>query len=753
MKLLLLATLAFVAFSQTIVGPIHLASSNTWWAIVPVSTLGCNSWSGCRTALAGSYLQHQSMTTYNQNPTSNAAPVLRGYLGHPKIGGTSLTNSDIAQLGNLWPSNTAQAFVGVQWPVAGTYTGTPSWTYVDGPDDGTLLTSLQQDTMTNNGLWINLPGTPSAPPACAVMKKTGLSVITAGCGATVSTITHVLVQYVDVENPVFTCPAGQTIHVQRSTDPNHVYEAPSFYDQQLQGLGFSLSDNAGVDQSASGYPQVSAVVVSTGQDGHFTVTYSATDAAGNTAIPCVTNMVAFDISAPHFSPACPSSITVQAPVPAGTVRALVSAVDDGDGVLTGSSIVCVGDSGYPTTTQTVSVTCTATNADGLQSAVGSCVVQVNILGGVVNYAPVCTNCPASAPTYTIEATLLDATPFTVPAPVCHDLNGAVAATVSINGGSSLTSAPGVWDIRGDHGNPYTLVWTATNDQGTTVCQAQVVIQDTTSTPTITCPTGPIPIDSEAGSSTGTLAIVAAVDDPIYGPQTAICTAADIPQPVPNIWPLGTTLVKCSYTNPSHLHAECITSISVAVRVLIDIRPGYCPNLVKHPSASLLPVAILGTPTFDVNQIVQSSLMLGGVPANAYGIVKEDRTCPFPTKEHPWWAQQYPEFRCMYKCKDKHIDLIVYFNQSAIAENLHITTCLEFVYLTLTGQLMDGTPFHGTDLAIITGYASPPHHKWHSLNGRHDFDDTDDDDDKDTCYGDFSRKNRKNQRPPWWKKDD
>lgn len=120
-------------------------------------------------------------------------------------------------------------------------------------------------------------------------------------------------------------------------------------------------------------------------------------------------------------------------------------------------------------------------------------------------------------------------------------------------------------------------------------------------------------------------------------------------------------------------------------VALDIKPQSCPNSVNPNARGTLPVAILGTPEFDVSQIDVSSLLLDCVSPVATHI--EDVGTPF--------------FgfgcACTEDGADGSMDLTLKFNLEDIAA---ILTGAPEQQLTLTGTLLDGTRIEGLDCVRV-----------------------------------------------------
>ncbi|MHC4725285.1 MAG: hypothetical protein ACYS9V_13755 [Planctomycetota bacterium] len=60
---------------------------------------------------------------------------------------------------------------------------------------------------------------------------------------------------------------------------------------------------------------------------------------------------------------------------------------------------------------------------------------------------------------------------------------------------------------------------------------------------------------------------------------------------------------------------------VLIPVSIDIKPGSCPNPLNINSKGVLPVAILGTGDFDVQEIDPASIRLADVVPLSAGALK------------------------------------------------------------------------------------------------------------------------------------
>jgi len=124
---------------------------------------------------------------------------------------------------------------------------------------------------------------------------------------------------------------------------------------------------------------------------------------------------------------------------------------------------------------------------------------------------------------------------------------------------------------------------------------------------------------------------------------------------------------------------------------LDLKPQSCPNPVNVLSKGLVPVAILGTAEFDVNDIVISSL-----PDRTIKHTIEDVAAPFG-------GPLIDQFSCTEAGPDGFDDLIFKIPSSKL-------NCLpdgELALLIIDGVLLDGTPFEGSDIALVINKKACP----------------------------------------------
>jgi len=129
---------------------------------------------------------------------------------------------------------------------------------------------------------------------------------------------------------------------------------------------------------------------------------------------------------------------------------------------------------------------------------------------------------------------------------------------------------------------------------------------------------------------------------------------------------------------------------------VDIKPGSCPNSFNPKSKGILLVAILGTPDLDVHDIDVSSLFLEGVAPVRSHI--EDMSAPMTNGD---------ECKCTVGHPDGYMDLTLKFEAQGIAEVIDGVAPGDQKMLTVTGQLLDGTPFETSDCIAVVGGRKVP----------------------------------------------
>jgi hypothetical protein len=128
---------------------------------------------------------------------------------------------------------------------------------------------------------------------------------------------------------------------------------------------------------------------------------------------------------------------------------------------------------------------------------------------------------------------------------------------------------------------------------------------------------------------------------------------------------------------------------------LDIHPTSCPNPLSMKKQGVIPAAILGTETFDVTTIDPATLLLEGVAPIRWN--RSDVAAPY-TGDLCGCGTDGP---------DGYMDLTLKFAAPLIREALGPIAPGDVVTLTLTGMLMDGTPFEARDCMIIRGKPAAP----------------------------------------------
>ena len=139
-------------------------------------------------------------------------------------------------------------------------------------------------------------------------------------------------------------------------------------------------------------------------------------------------------------------------------------------------------------------------------------------------------------------------------------------------------------------------------------------------------------------------------------------------------------------------------------VLMDIKPGSCPNAFNRGSRGVLPLAILSTASFDVNSIDLNSLTLSrtdgqgvtlilGAGSGLMNIVFDDVATPYVGES----------CECHTDEGDGLPDLMMHISSSAVSEALalNLLDIGAYVELSIQGLFMDGGAFEAVDCIWLT----------------------------------------------------
>jgi hypothetical protein len=135
-----------------------------------------------------------------------------------------------------------------------------------------------------------------------------------------------------------------------------------------------------------------------------------------------------------------------------------------------------------------------------------------------------------------------------------------------------------------------------------------------------------------------------------------------------------------------------------VEVNLDVHPGSCPNPIRVGQKGVVPVAILGTATFDVSTIDVSTVELEGVSPLRSAI--EDVATPYGGG-----LSDPPSSRdCTTNLADGSLDLTLKFDAPTLVTALEAAygplVNRQVVVVTITGSLTSGENFSGQDVVLI-----------------------------------------------------
>jgi hypothetical protein len=146
------------------------------------------------------------------------------------------------------------------------------------------------------------------------------------------------------------------------------------------------------------------------------------------------------------------------------------------------------------------------------------------------------------------------------------------------------------------------------------------------------------------------------------------------------------------------------------KVALDIKPTSCPNPLnikpflketpknaKNAKGGVLPVAILGSESFDVADIDPGTVLLEGVAPIRH--CYEDVSRP---------ASGGEECACSREGADGFTDMTLKFWTAELVAAIGHGPFDDTIVLTLTGEMLDGTPFSATDcIKVLHDREVPP----------------------------------------------
>jgi len=130
-----------------------------------------------------------------------------------------------------------------------------------------------------------------------------------------------------------------------------------------------------------------------------------------------------------------------------------------------------------------------------------------------------------------------------------------------------------------------------------------------------------------------------------------------------------------------------------VAVALDIKPQSCRNPVRYKTTGTLPVAILGTENFNVEDIDMSTVEVAGVSPLRWRM--EDVAAPF----YPLIGRR-DAFDCTTDGADGFKDVVMHFSMKEIRAALQSVHHGEVRTIHLSGELLDGSLMLGEDVIVI-----------------------------------------------------
>ncbi|MCZ6612025.1 MAG: hypothetical protein O6941_05270, partial [Planctomycetota bacterium] len=142
---------------------------------------------------------------------------------------------------------------------------------------------------------------------------------------------------------------------------------------------------------------------------------------------------------------------------------------------------------------------------------------------------------------------------------------------------------------------------------------------------------------------------------------------------------------------------------------LDIKPGSCPNSFNRSSHGVLPIALVGTESFDVTQIDISSILLSradGVGGSVAPNEGPGQHSEFEDVATPFEGELCD---CHELGGDGITDLSMKFRTDDVVSALLLNdlSAGDLVELVVDGTLLDGTPFSASDCIRLVPPGTPP----------------------------------------------
>lgn len=376
-------------------------------------------------------------------------------------------------------------------------------------------------------------GTPSTSDNCAIASggNNAPSTFPLGNTSVVWTVTDAAgnfstcvqtVTVVDDEDPTITCPGTVTVNANSGS---------------CFATGVSLGSPTAADNCGS--PTVSNDAPSSFPIGSTTVTWTAIDAAGNTAT-CTQTVIVNDNENPTIS--CPSNVTVGADGGQCTASGVSLGTPSTSDNCPGETVSNNAPSVFPLGNTTV--VWTVTDAAGNTATCNQTVTVTDTQDPTIS-------CPANV-TVNVDAGSCAATGVSLGSPVTND---------NCPGEVATNNAPSSFPV-----GTTTVVWTVTDGAGNTAtCNQTVTVIDNID-PTISCPSN-VTVNVDAGQCTATGVSLGT-------PSTSDnCPGETVNNNAPASYPVGNTTVTWTVTDASGNTATC----NQTVTVVDNINPSIaCP---------------------------------------------------------------------------------------------------------------------------------------------------------------------------------
>jgi hypothetical protein len=165
-----------------------------------------------------------------------------------------------------------------------------------------------------------------------------------------------------------------------------------------------------------------------------------------------------------------------------------------------------------------------------------------------------------------------------------------------------------------------------------------------------------------------------------------------------------------FNPPGVTQTSLVIEVNCEIEYSLDIKPGSCPNSFNRSSHGVLPVALAGSPAFDVTNIDIGTILLSRADGVGGSVAPhEGPPGPHTEVEDVTSTFEVIDCECEETTPDGIFDLSMKFKTDDVVSILELDSLPAgaWVELVVSGQLLDGTTFSANDCVRLVPPGTPP----------------------------------------------